>query len=81
MASIPIAVPSVQHRYVTSSRGYLSQSELTLTIGLGERTKVDSVTIQWPGKNGGQNVIVDPMQLAIDQGHTIRQDVQLQAAK
>jgi hypothetical protein len=70
-----------QHRYVTSSRGYLSQSELTLTIGLGERTKVDSVTVQWPGKNGGETVLVDPMQLAIDQEHTIRQDVRHPAAK
>ena len=40
----------VQHRYVTPARGYLSQSELTLTIGLGTAAKADRVTVRWPGK-------------------------------
>jgi hypothetical protein len=28
-------------------RGYLSQSELPVTIGLGDRTSVDRVRIRW----------------------------------
>jgi hypothetical protein len=31
------------------TRSYLSQSELPVTIGLGEASKVDSVEITWPG--------------------------------
>jgi hypothetical protein len=49
----------VQHRQVTSARGYLSQSELPVTFGLGKETKVDSVTIRWPGKDGGETVLTD----------------------
>jgi hypothetical protein len=49
----------VQHREVTSARGYLSQSELPITFGLGEKTKVDRVTIRWPGKHGGETVLTD----------------------
>jgi enediyne biosynthesis protein E4 len=59
-----------QNLQVTSARGYLSQSELPLTFGLGKRTKVERVTIQWPGKNAGKEVITD---LAINQVHRIRQ--------
>jgi hypothetical protein len=49
----------VQHREVTSASGYLSQSELPVTFGLGEVNKVDKVTIRWPGKNGGETVLTD----------------------
>ncbi len=42
-----------------SARGYLSQSELPVTFGLGEQTKVDRVTIRWPGKTGGETVLTD----------------------
>ena len=49
----------VQHREVAGARGYLSQSELTLTFGLGDVTKVDKVTIRWPGKAGGETVLTD----------------------
>lgn len=35
-------------RYVTATRSYLSQCELTLTVGLGKNQKVDEVTIKWP---------------------------------
>lgn len=61
----------IQHRYIASSRGYLSQSELTLTLGLGADTKVDKVTIQWPGKNAGPATVLTD--LAIDREHKIRQ--------
>jgi hypothetical protein len=39
----------VQHREVTSARGYLSQSELPLTFGLGAAERVERVEIRWPG--------------------------------
>jgi hypothetical protein len=61
-----------QRREVTSARGYLSQSELTLTFGLGQDQKVDKVTIHWPGKNGGTQVI-DGKDLAINKTHMITQ--------
>ena len=36
-------------REVAGSKGYLSQSEFPVTIGLGKLTKIDKVTIRWPG--------------------------------
>jgi enediyne biosynthesis protein E4 len=41
-------------RQVTGGRGYLSQSELPITVGLGHATKIDKVTVRWPGKDAGQ---------------------------
>jgi hypothetical protein len=38
-----------QLRQVMPTRGYLSQSELTLTIGLGDAQRVDEITVTWPG--------------------------------
>ncbi len=38
-------------RQVTAGRGYLSQSELPLTIGIGEATRVDRVKVFWPGRD------------------------------
>jgi hypothetical protein len=43
----------VQKREVCAARGYLSQSELVLTFGLGKATKVDRLTIHWPGRDAG----------------------------
>jgi hypothetical protein len=60
----------VQCREVVSARGYLSQSELPLTFGLGKAAKVDRITIQWPGKDGGQDVLTN---LAINKIHHIKQ--------
>ncbi len=37
-----------QLRMVKSGSSYLSQSELTLTFGLGKRTSADRVVIEWP---------------------------------
>jgi enediyne biosynthesis protein E4 len=35
-------------RQVMPTRGYLSQSELPITIGLGKATRLDSLEIRWP---------------------------------
>jgi len=63
----------VQRRYVEAGRGYLSQSELPLTFGLGKKTKIDSVTIRWPGKDGAKTVI-DGKGLAADKFYRVRQE-------
>jgi hypothetical protein len=39
---------SSQSRMVRSGSSYLSQSELTLTFGVGTRDRIDRVTILWP---------------------------------
>jgi len=41
-----------QTKMLRSGSSYLSQSELVATFGLGQKTKADSVEIQWPS---GQN--------------------------
>ena len=38
-----------QSRMVKTGSSYLSQSELTLTFGLGRRDKADRTVIEWPG--------------------------------
>jgi hypothetical protein len=39
---------STQQRLVKGGSSYLSQSELSVTFGLGKRDKIDRVTIDWP---------------------------------
>jgi hypothetical protein len=46
-----------QRRTVMPVRGYLSQSELPVTFGLGNQVKVDEVQIRWP--DGSSQVIHD----------------------
>ena len=36
-------------RQVMPTRSYFSQSELPLTFGLGDATRVDDIKIVWPG--------------------------------
>jgi hypothetical protein len=38
-----------QQQYVRSGGSFLSESERTLTFGLGGSTKVDSIEVIWPG--------------------------------
>ena len=58
----------VQRRQVMPTRSYLSQSEPTLTFGLGESATIDSLTIRWPD---GAEQSVDPASLQIDAEQTI----------
>jgi hypothetical protein len=64
----------VQQREVASARGYLSQSELVLTFGLGTCGHVDRITIHWPGRHGGTQV-VGGQDLRVDWENRIVQDV------
>ena len=43
-----------QQREVIAGRGYLSQSDLGVTFGLGKSAKVERVVVQWPGKKVGE---------------------------
>lgn len=62
---------TTQFREIAAARGYLSASELTVSFGLGKQTKIDKVTIHWPGaKAGPPQVLTD---LAIDREHLIQQ--------
>jgi len=55
-----------QTKMVRSGSSYLSQSELVATFGLGQKTKADSIEIQWPSGqtdkltnvNDGQTITV-----------------------
>jgi hypothetical protein len=47
-----------QRREVAGARGYLSQSELTLTFGLGTAARADRVTIHWPGRDAGPATVL-----------------------
>ena len=39
--------------YAAPPRGYLSQSEGVLTVGIGPADKIDRLTVRWPGKDAG----------------------------
>jgi enediyne biosynthesis protein E4 len=56
-------------RQVMPTRGYLSQSELPVTIGLGQSLKPDEIEITWPG---GATQKVDSVN--VDQSTTITQN-------
>ena len=48
-AVVRLSTPDgTQSRMVKTGSSYLSQSELTLTFGLGQRDKADRVVIEWP---------------------------------
>jgi len=58
----------VLSRQVMPAKSYLSQSELPITFGLGPASRVDEVTIAWPG--GGVQKLTG---LKVDTFHTIQQ--------
>lgn len=60
-------------RQMTGGRGYLSQSELILHVGVADATKIDKVTVRWPGKDGGIQTWTD---LAVDKIHELKQGPQ-----
>ncbi len=62
----------VRRFFVSGARGYLSQSELVVTVGLGTKTTVEGVAVQWPGQNAGRQTWTD---LAIDREHKLSQTV------
>ena len=52
-AAIEVEAGGVVRRwFVSPTHGYLSQSERTATVGLGSATRVDRVTVRWPGARG-----------------------------
>ncbi len=57
-------------RDVAGARGYLSQSELPITFGLGTHEKVDEVSVLWPGKAMERQVWT---QLKGNTNYTLRQ--------
>jgi hypothetical protein len=61
----------VMKRQVTGGRGYLSQSELPITVGLGTADRVDKVTVRWPGRDAGPPEVWTG--LAIDKAHELKQ--------
>jgi len=46
-------------RHVTSSRGYLSQSELPITFGLGKARRIDKLVVRWPGREQKVQELID----------------------
>jgi hypothetical protein len=62
----------VQRREVVSARGYLSQSELVLTFGLGDAAKIDRITVKWPCHEAGPDTVLTDV--AVDQVLTVKQD-------
>ena len=58
----------INWQQVMATRGYLSQSELPVTFGLGRSTSVDEVTITWP--DGSTQTVANP---PVDQFLTLTQ--------
>ena len=70
-AVVEVTIESETRRFfVSGSRGYLSQSELVVTVGLGRRTAVDRVAVQWPGLKANRQTWTG---LAIDREHRLIQ--------
>jgi hypothetical protein len=39
----------VQRRYLAGARSYMSQCEHAITLGLGRSSRVERITVRWPG--------------------------------
>lgn len=51
-----------QERMVRTGSSYLSQSEKTVTFGLGERDRVDTLRVHWPSGTVDERTEVDANQ-------------------
>ncbi|HWX53526.1 MAG TPA: CRTAC1 family protein [Verrucomicrobiae bacterium] len=61
-----------QWQMLRSGSSYLSQSELVLTFGLGEKTKVASVQIEWPsGKTDQLTDVAADQTITVEEGKGI----------
>lgn len=60
----------ISRHTLLGSRGYLSQSESIIHIGLGKALKADKVTVRWPGKPAVK--ILE--NLAADKVHVVEQE-------
>jgi hypothetical protein len=58
----------VRRQFVTRTRSYISQSESTLTFGLGDSAAIDKVEIRWP--DGKEQTLQG---LAVDTVHAVKQ--------
>jgi len=60
----------IHRAQVMPTRSYLSQSESTVTVGLGEATQVESIEITWPGgdKQTVENPKIDSV-VSVEQKH------------
>jgi hypothetical protein len=58
-----------QRREICGGRSYLSQPEMVITFGLGSRSRIDEIRIQWSGSSTVQVV----SGLKVNQTHHIRQ--------
>lgn len=59
---------NIQRRFVSTTRSYMSQTELPLTFGLGRADKVAKVVVHWP--DGSREEFAD---LAVDRVQELRQ--------
>jgi hypothetical protein len=55
----------VQERVVSPTHGYLSQSELTVTFGLGKAAEIEKLEIRWPGGTTQEIAGPEPDQVLI----------------
>jgi len=60
----------IRRFFISGARGYLSQSELAVTVGLGHATGVDRVVVRWPGQRGGRQEWIG---LSINREHKLAQ--------
>lgn len=60
-----------QMQTVAGARGYMSQSEFTLTFGLDDVSTITKVTIRWPGRASETPTVLTD--LAVDKEHRVKQ--------
>ncbi len=72
-AEVRVSTPDgVQTRTVKSGSSYLSQSEFTVTFGLGLRDKAQRVTVQWPSGSGQEFTNVQAGRFLLTEGSVLK---------